>query len=291
MAALAEANLRIATSGMEQEWENVRFALMHFMEFASTEERVKHPDVQESLRSANAFYEEARRQEDEQQAEIDRESMQLQKDAEIEAKKAEKELALETKKAEIEAKKEAKRQAAEIKRASQEARARELKVKHVKNKEDDRLCKSYGARVGSEEYISCRIQLSKESVTKKEPAVKNSDDSLLSIDASLEEAKKLRETQEKIVEQQKQMIEAQRLSEEKANAQKQADQNNEISSALMELGFGLMMGGSASPVQTQRPSVMRFLKHEWWSSGNHMCKYDDGSVVNVGVNVCSPTKN
>ncbi len=33
-------------------------------------------------------------------------------------------------------------------------------------------------------------------------------------------------------------------------------------------------------------AMMHFLTADWYANGSHFCKYDDGSVMNVGVNVC-----
>jgi hypothetical protein len=34
-------------------------------------------------------------------------------------------------------------------------------------------------------------------------------------------------------------------------------------------------------------AMQHFLTADWYENGNHFCKYDDGSVMNVGVNVCT----
>jgi hypothetical protein len=63
--------------------------------------------------------------------------------------------------------------------------------------------------------------------------------------------------------------------------------NAEIDDAL----FGIFNALSTSnrnqvdspPTPTQKPS---FLKSQWYNNSNHMCSYDDGSVINVGAGIC-----
>lgn len=42
-----------------------------------------------------------------------------------------------------------------------------------------------------------------------------------------------------------------------------------------------MMSFSASAF-----AMTYFLTRDWYQGGNHMCEYGNGTVLNVGVNVC-----
>jgi len=33
-------------------------------------------------------------------------------------------------------------------------------------------------------------------------------------------------------------------------------------------------------------AMTHFLTDEWYKGGDHFCKYDNGTVLNVGVNIC-----
>lgn len=47
------------------------------------------------------------------------------------------------------------------------------------------------------------------------------------------------------------------------------------------LGIGLLaLCGLASAQMTY------YLVAQWWEGGNQMCKYSNGTVLNVGINLC-----
>lgn len=37
---------------------------------------------------------------------------------------------------------------------------------------------------------------------------------------------------------------------------------------------------------TSAHALTRFLTSQWYENGNQMCKYDDGTVLNMGIKLC-----
>ena len=37
---------------------------------------------------------------------------------------------------------------------------------------------------------------------------------------------------------------------------------------------------------TSAHAMTYYLVSQWWENGNQMCKYDNGTVLNMGVKVC-----
>ena len=51
----------------------------------------------------------------------------------------------------------------------------------------------------------------------------------------------------------------------------------------------LLISGAAALVMVSSISAYAmtyFLVSQWWENGNQMCKYGNGTVLNVGVKVC-----
>lgn len=125
---------------------------------------------------------------------------------------------------------------------------------------DDSQCISYGSKPGTESYALCRQKL----------------DQNRKLQADQE-----RRYQEQLQTQQRQ--EAQRQQAETAQQEK-ADGQRRLD------GLGLLFramqgtGGQSAPLST--PTMTHFLRSQYYSNGNHMCNYDDGSVVNVGAGIC-----
>ena len=42
---------------------------------------------------------------------------------------------------------------------------------------------------------------------------------------------------------------------------------------------------TASPAEAQA-QVLSFLVEQWWDNGRQMCRYDNGTVLNVGARTC-----
>lgn len=48
--------------------------------------------------------------------------------------------------------------------------------------------------------------------------------------------------------------------------------------------FGAIALATATPAMSA--GLMSFLVKEWYANGDHMCQYDNGTVLNVGANLC-----
>lgn len=149
--AIEEGNLLLAAGDIENKWKSIHEAYMYFLAKASDAQKKAHPEVEKNWKQQIEPYYQANliRQKAaieaaaNEQAEADvmakREAEQREKQEQLDAKKL----------AQYEKQRE-KIRLAEEKRLAKEG----------DGSADDRTCKSYGARPGSDGYIKCRIQLS-----------------------------------------------------------------------------------------------------------------------------------
>lgn len=152
--AVEEGNLRTAAGDIDKNWQPIRDAYQFFLANASDEQKARHPEVEQNLTLTEPYY-----QADLVQREATAKALAIeqQKQAKIDA---------------IEAKRKAEQQAKQerldaIRIANEERnreKARQAEAKRIAKEgdgsDDDKTCKSFGARPGSDGYINCRIQLS-----------------------------------------------------------------------------------------------------------------------------------
>ena len=88
--------------------------------------------------------------------------------------------------------------------------------------------------------------------------------------------------------QQKQQYEEQlRQSEARRAAQAAKEQDSNAWNALINLGLGIAGSSSRqSPANITMPASPHYLSSQWYDGGNTMCRYDDGTVLNMGSNIC-----
>lgn len=56
---------------------------------------------------------------------------------------------------------------------------------------------------------------------------------------------------------------------------------------LINVGLGITGGNSRqSPAATALPPSPHYLSSQWYDSGNTMCRYNDGTVLNMRSNIC-----
>lgn len=127
---------------------------------------------------------------------------------------------------------------------------------------DDIQCISYGYKPSTETYAICREKLDQ--------------NRKLQADQERRYLEQL-QAQQKIAEQ-KQQAEAEQL--------KAADRRG----GWEMLFRGLQMMGSQPGVNSVSPTPTRFLRSQYYSNGNHMCSYDDGTVLNLGAGICPNTR-
>jgi hypothetical protein len=127
---------------------------------------------------------------------------------------------------------------------------------------DDSQCISYGFKPGTETYAMCREKI--------------------------DQNRKLQAAQERHYQEQlqtQQNLAAQRQQAE-AEQLKEADRR----SGWEMLFRGLQMMGSQPGTTAISPTAPRFLRSQYYSNGNNMCNYDDGSTINVGAGICPNTR-
>lgn len=56
--------------------------------------------------------------------------------------------------------------------------------------------------------------------------------------------------------------------------------------SIRSYGMKKLIFISALLFSTSSFAMMHFLVTEWYASGDHFCKYDNGTVLNVGINIC-----
>ena len=150
MAALEEAKLRMSTSQLSDDWENIRLAYEHYFKYASAEAKLDNPEAVSNYKLTESYYlaslESIRKNEEELAANEKAAVEQAKLDAQTSEREA--------KKAEREAKRLAEMQKKEEAKLAKQANA-------AKKSRDDKTCRSYGAAVGSQAYVICRIELAK----------------------------------------------------------------------------------------------------------------------------------
>ena len=240
----------------------------------------------------------------------------------IEAKEAKERAIIEAKEAKIAKEQERKRLAEEAReekklaelqkperlRAEKEAREQERKrlaeerriAREGDGSSDDLTCKSFGAKPGTQPYITCRINLSGK-VQREQQAQQQAQQQEWSRKLQAEqltqeqtrqqalqyaEQDRLRAEQERRYQQQLELQESmqveQKARQDAADRQRKLDGLELIFRALQGTG-----GGSASP---STPTMPHFLRSQYYSNGSHMCNYDDGTVLNVGAGICPNTR-
>ncbi len=156
-AALEEANLRIATDQLSYNWEVIRLAYEHYFKNASAEAKLANQEAITNYKLTESYYQASldniRKNEEElaanEKAAVEQAKLDLQA-AELAAKNAERD----ARKAEREAKRLAEAQKKEEAKLAKQA-AEAIKTRH------DKTCRSYGAAVGTQAYVMCRIELAK----------------------------------------------------------------------------------------------------------------------------------
>ncbi len=284
-AALDEANLRISTDQLSYNWEAIRLAYEHYFKNASAEAKLANPEAITNYKLTESYYQASldniRKNEEElaanEKAAVEQAKLDLQA-AELAAKNAERD----ARKTEREAKRLAEAQKKE------EAKLAKQAVDAIKSR-DDKTCRSYGAAVGSQAYVICRIELAKKEKSSPVTVQSNeaSDSSAEMLQLEAETLKQLQARQAEYAEHQRQYDEQLRQSEARRAAQAAKEQESNAWNALINLGLGIAGGNSRqSPAATALPASPHYLSSQWYDSGNTMCRYDDGTVLNMRSNIC-----
>lgn len=152
-------------------WRPIRNAYQYFLANASVEQKAQHPEVEQNMKQTEPYYQADLAQREvaakelakhdaiaaelkaKQQAVLAKEQ---QKQAQIDALQAKREAEQRAKQAQLDAIKTAREE-------KQREDARQAEAKRIAiegdGSADDATCKSYGARPGSEGYVTCRVQL------------------------------------------------------------------------------------------------------------------------------------
>lgn len=168
--AVEEGNLRMA-GDIDINWRPIRNAYQYFLANASVEQKAQHPEVEQNMKQTEPYYQADLAQREvaakelakhdaiaaelkaKQQAVLAKEQ---QKQAQIDALQAKREAEQRAKQAQLDAIKTAREE-------KQREDARQAEAKRIAiegdGSADDATCKSYGARPGSEGYVTCRVQL------------------------------------------------------------------------------------------------------------------------------------
>ncbi len=285
LAALEEANLRVNTDQLSDNWENIRLAYEHYFENASDEAKLANPEAITNYKLTDPYYQASldniRKNEEElaanEKAAVEQAKLDLQA-AELAAKNAERD----ARKAEREAKRLAEAQKKE------EAKLAKQAADAIKSR-DDKTCRSYGAAVGSQAYVMCRIELAKKEKSSPVAVQSNeaSDSSAEMLQLEADTLKQLQARQAEYAEHQRQYEEQLRQSEARRAAQAAKEQDSNAWNALINLGLGIAGSSSRqSPANITMPASPHYLSSQWYDGGNTMCRYDDGTVLNMGSNIC-----
>lgn len=133
-------------------------------------------------------------------------------------------------------------------------------VKKGDGSPDDSQCISYGYKVGTESYAICRQKL--------------------------DQNRKIQAEQERRYQEQLQIQQKQEAQRRQAELEQQQKATNQRKLDGLGLIFRAMQGGDATSVSPSTPTIPHFLRSQYYSNGNHMCNYDDGTVINVGSGIC-----
>jgi hypothetical protein len=150
IAALVHANLVYDAKTIKNNYQLVKLAYEHFFDYASDEDKARHPEVMERKRVVDNLYLAEKEKESRISAEIIRADELRQKNEREELKRKE------ILRASME--KDQRDKAAQQLKEQNERLAKQ--AKQQKDLADDQTCRGYGAKPGSQEYIYCRIQLS-----------------------------------------------------------------------------------------------------------------------------------
>jgi hypothetical protein len=284
-AALDEARLRVAVSEISEDWENIRLAYEHYFKNASAEAKLANSEAMTNYKLTESYYQASldniRKNEEElaanEKAAVEQAKLDLQA-AELAAKNAERD----ARKAEREAKRLAEAQKKEEAKLAKQA-AEAIKTRH------DKTCRSYGAAVGTQAYVMCRIELAKNEKSLPAAAQSNEarDSSAEMLQLEADTLKQLQARQAEYAEHQRQYEEQLRQSEARRAAQAAKEQDSNAWNALINLGLGIAGSSSRqSPANITMPASPHYLSSQWYDGGNTMCRYDDGTVLNMGSNIC-----
>lgn len=197
--------------------------------------------------------------------------------------------ALEDKKALAEGKKMEReaRVAAEKQRLEAVKEAQNLKRQN--NIKYDKICRDYGTVPGSQAYIACRKEAEDNvQVMATHEKAYDSSQKLQNEADALRLKAQLDQQQRQFEELQRQNQEQVRLAQERRKAQAESDQEARAWGALINYGLGVASGRSGQ--SSSAISSPRYLQSQWYVQGNSMCKYDDGSILNMGSGLCPQTK-
>lgn len=172
-AAVEEGNARMMAGDIEKDWhwQPIRAAYNYFLTNASDEKKSLHPEVAQNLKQTEPYYQADLVQKDEAVKEQARlgaiEAERKAKQQAILEEEQQKQAKIDAIKAKHEAEQQAKQDRLNAIKVEREAEQQE-KIRQAEAKRqaiegdgsaDDKTCKSYGARMGTPEYINCRIQL------------------------------------------------------------------------------------------------------------------------------------
>jgi hypothetical protein len=302
LGAAEEAKI-IANFGLSQgNWEALRNAAEYFLNSANDEQKKLYPNISEKYHLTDSYF----AAESVAQEERDRVALLQQ---ELEDKRNEKLRAEEERKFAIAEKKRQEKERLdsiiaerEARKLAEKERQESLKLakrmRDEKSKQDDQTCRGYGVAPGSAGYISCRIQLDNkdnDAMNQSSAVVPLKKSEKARLEAEALKLKELREQQEQYAEKQKQFEEIQRqnqeqlrLSEQRRREQAESDQEARAWGALINYGLGISAGRPRSA--PSEISTTHYLKSQWYVQGNTMCKYDDGSILNMGSGICPTSK-
>lgn len=238
--------------------------------------------------------------------EAEKEAKRLAKQQRIDDINAEKEakrLAAKQRLEEIKAEKEAKKLAEQqrIEQLKEERKTKEQERKKLAEEKrlakegdgtaDDLTCKSLGAKPGTTPYINCRLKLTEQYNQRQFEQQQEQNRRLQAEQERLyqEENRKIQAEQERLYQEENRKLQAERnrLYQEQIEIQQRQNAEIERKRKLDALGdfFNALQGASPRPTAPS-PTRPSFLRSQWYSNGNHMCNYDDGTTLNVGAGVC-----
>lgn len=296
LGAVEFGNERSKSGNIDNDWLSIRSAYQFFLENASDEQRNKHPEVEQKLKQAEAYYqtdlvrkEEAAKEqarldaieaehEAKQQAILEEEQQKQAKidaiNAKREAKRQAKQERLDAIKAKHEAEQQAKQDRLDAIKAEREAKQQEQirlaeekrKAKEGDGSADDITCKSYGARPGTQAYINCRIQLRTKQAADDQQAeqIRASNEAARAeynrrLQAENEQrAKQIRAANEQRAAQEDYNRRLESARQEAQAKRDAADQNRRESAALMAIGAAMMGGGARQQAPPPRAPIQCF---------------------------------
>ena len=151
---------------------------------------------------------------------------------------------------------------------------------------DDYACKSFGAKPGTDSYVKCRYKLVEQDNQRQTQQLQQAQQKAFEEAQIREENRRVMLQAEQERRYQEQLQNQQRLEAQRQQAQAEKLEEADRRSGWEMLFRGLQMMGSQPGVNSVSPSPTRFLRSQYYSNGNHMCNYDDGSVLNVGAGMC-----